>query len=259
MPPRPLLRSVLRHSARDLLIGLTVTICIGLALLLDAQATLAQQYALGLIAWSILLALLQGEAPAVRLQVAVAVLFAWFGEYISSPVLGSYIYRLENLPAYVPPGHGMVYLAAVALGRCLLFQRYRLGLTVLALLLGALWSLWGVTLAGRGDTAGAVLFCVFMGFIFFGRAPLVYVAAFFLTSYLELLGTWLGTWVWSVHWPIVGITQANPPSGTAAWYCLVDAVALAGAPVLARGLMHLRKSMAAPRPLKRRSSISLRS
>jgi hypothetical protein len=168
MPPR-FLRSVLRHSARDLLIGLIVTICIGLALFLDAQATLAQQYTLGLIAWSILLALLQGEAPAVRLQVAIAVLFAWFGEYISSPLLGSYIYRLENLPAYVPPGHGMVYLAAVALGRCLLFQRYRLGLTVLALLLGALWSLWGVTLAGRGDAAGAVLFCVFMGFIFWPR------------------------------------------------------------------------------------------
>jgi hypothetical protein len=86
-----------------------------------------------------------------------------------------------------------------------------------------------------------------MGFIFFVSAPLDDVSAFFLTSYLELLGTWLGTWVWSVHWPIVGITQANPPSGTAAWYCLVDAVALAGAPVLARGLMHLRKSMAAPR------------
>jgi hypothetical protein len=189
MPPRPL-RSVLRHSARDLLIGLIVTICIGLALFLDTQATLAQQYTLGLIAWSILLALLRGEAPVVRLQVAVAVLFAWFGEYISSPVLGSYIYRLENLPVYVPPGHGMVYLAAVALGRCLLFQRYQLGLTALALLLGALWSLWGVTLAGRGDAAGAVLFCVFMGFIFFGRAPLIYVAAFFLTSYLELLGTW---------------------------------------------------------------------
>ncbi|HEX2201261.1 MAG TPA: hypothetical protein VHH93_04575 [Gammaproteobacteria bacterium] len=72
-------------------------------------------------------------------------------------------------------------------------------------------------------------------------------AAFFLTSYLEVLGTWLGTWVWSVHWPIIGITQANPPSGTAAWYCLVDAVALAGAPVLARGLIRWRKSMAAPR------------
>ena len=65
MPPRSLLRSVLRHSARDLLIGLIVTTCIGLALLLDAQATLAQQYTLGLIAWSILLALLQGEASAV--------------------------------------------------------------------------------------------------------------------------------------------------------------------------------------------------
>lgn len=233
----------LRYSARDLFIGLIVTGCISLGLFLDSEASLMQQYTLGIIAWAILWALVRGEEPTVRLQVMVAVMVAWFGEFISSPVLGSYIYRLENLPAYVPPGHGMVYLAAVALGRSLLFQVYRIAFTASALLLGALWSLWGITLAMREDVAGAMLFCVFVGFIFFGRAPLVYVAAFFLTSYLELLGTWVGTWAWSVHWPIVGLTQANPPSGTAAWYCLVDAVALSSAPVLARGLMRFRKTL----------------
>ncbi len=245
-PPFP---CTLKQGARDLLIGLIVTGCISLGLFLDSEASLMQQNTLGLIAWAILFLLVRGEAPAVRLQVAVAVLFAWFGEYISSPLLGSYIYRLENLPAYVPPGHGMVYLAAIALGRSLLFQRYRTVLTVLALVLGALWSFWGITLASREDAAGAVLFCVFVGFIFFGRAPLVYVAAFFLTNYLEVLGTWFGTWAWSVHWPIIGLTQANPPSGTAAWYCLVDAVALAGAPLLARGLSQLRKGIVTSRPI----------
>jgi hypothetical protein len=233
--------TILRHSGRDLFIGLIVISCISLALFLDAEVSLIQQYILGIIAWAILLALVRSEEPVVRLQVMVAVLFAWFGEYISSPVLGSYIYRLDNLPAYVPPGHGMVYLAAVALGRSMLFQIYRTAFLASTLGLGALWSLWGITLAHRADAAGAVLFCVFVGFTFFGRAPLVYVAAFFLTSYLELLGTWFGTWAWSVHWPIIGLTQANPPSGTAAWYCLVDAVALSSAPVLARGLRRFRK------------------
>src|SRR5919106_3804113 len=117
--------TILRHSGRDLFIGLIVISCISLALFLDAEASLIQQYILGIIAWAILLALVRSEEPVVRLQVMVAVLFAWFGEYISSPVLGSYIYRLDNLPAYVPPGHGMVYLAAVGLGRSMLFSIYR--------------------------------------------------------------------------------------------------------------------------------------
>lgn len=31
--------------------------------------------------------------------------------------MGGYTYRFENVSAYVPPGHGMVYLAAIAIAR----------------------------------------------------------------------------------------------------------------------------------------------
>ena len=48
-------------------------------------------------------------------QVAVVVAFATAIEYLCSPLLGIYTYRLHNVPAFVPPGHGLVYLAALAL------------------------------------------------------------------------------------------------------------------------------------------------
>lgn len=61
---------------------------------------------------------------------------------------------------------------------------------------------------------------------------MVYLAAFFITTWLELIGTAAGTWHWATLEPIFELTQGNPPSGVSAWYCLVDAVALSGAPVL---------------------------
>ena len=39
--------------------------------------------------------------------------------------------------------------------------------------------------------------------------------------------TTAGTWAWANIDPASGLTQGNPPSGVAAWYCLVDAVASA--------------------------------
>ena len=58
---------------------------------------------------------------------------------------------------------------------------------------------------------------------------MVYLAAFFITTWLELIGTAVGTWKWATIEPVLGLSQGNPPSGVAAWYCLVDAVAIGGA------------------------------
>ena len=58
---------------------------------------------------------------------------------------------------------------------------------------------------------------------------MVYLAAFFITTWLELIGTAAGTWKWAAIEPVLGLSQGNPPSGVAAWYCLVDAVAIGGA------------------------------
>jgi hypothetical protein len=67
----------------------------------------------------------------------------------------------------------------------------------------------------------------------------VYLAAFFITTWLEILGTAAGAWKWALVDPVFGLAQGNPPSGVAVWYCLVDAVALSGGPLLSRGLKNV--------------------
>ena len=79
---------------------------------------------MGLIAWTFLFGLLLGENKEVRMQVIIAVAFATLGEHFASIYMGGYTYRFGNVPAYVPPGHGMVYLTAVALARSGFFLKY---------------------------------------------------------------------------------------------------------------------------------------
>ena len=52
-----------------------------------------------------------------RIQVVGVIIVATCVEYTASPFLGYYTYRLHNVPSYVPPGHGLVYLAALSIGR----------------------------------------------------------------------------------------------------------------------------------------------
>ena len=104
--------------------------------------------------------------------------------------------------------------------------------------------MWGVSsLPEQGDSVGALLYCVFLGYLFKGRSPMVYLAAFFITTWLELIGTYEGTWKWAAIDPVLQLPQGNPPSGVAAWYCLVDAVAIGGAPYVFKSWQQLQLLM----------------
>ena len=220
---------------RDYFIAALTFLCVALSLNLDATGSLAQQNFMGLIAWTFLFGLLIGENKEVRMQVIIAVAFATAGEHFASIYMQGYTYRFGNVPAYVPPGHGMVYLTAVALARSGLFLKYSRIIAAFVVLACGIWSLWGVSgYPEQGDQVGALLFCVFLIYLFKGRSPMVYLAAFFITTWLELIGTAAGTWKWATIEPVLNLSQGNPPSGVAAWYCLVDAVAIGGAPVLLR-------------------------
>lgn len=218
------------HKKRDYFIAAFTFFCVAICLISDAQAVIEKQNALGVCGWVFLMGLLLGETAEVRVQVGIAVIFATTGEHFASPYMGGYTYRFHNVPAYVPPGHGMVYLTAVALARSGLFQNYAREIARLVVLVCGLWSVWGISgVPDQGDAVGALLFCVFLTYLFKGRSPMVYLAAFFITTWLELIGTAVGTWKWAAIDPVLGWSQGNPPSGVAAWYCLVDAVAMGGA------------------------------
>ncbi|OAI04462.1 hypothetical protein [Methylomonas methanica] len=233
LPHFPAANTVAEHHKRDYQIAaftfVTTTIC----LTMDGFAPQFMQYVLAFFGWLFLIAWLRGECKYVRTQVAVAVTFAVIGEYFASVYMKGYIYRFGNVPAYVPAGHGLVYLTAVALGRSGLFQQHARRIAVFVVAVCGTWVAWGLSGFGRLDIIGAVLFVVFLGYLFKGRSPMVYLGAFFITSWLEIVGTSAGTWAWAEIDPASHLPQGNPPSGVAAWYCLVDAVAIAGAgPVL---------------------------
>lgn len=226
-----------KHRTRDYLIAAVTFLCVAISAVFEISASVDRQQLLGGLAWIFLLGLLLGETRETKVQVAIAVIFATVGEHFASLYMGGYTYRFENVPAYVPPGHGMVYLTAVALARSGLFVRHSKAIALLVIGVWGTWSLWGVSgYPERGDAVGAFLFCIFLVWLIIGRSPMVYIAAFFITTWLELLGTAVGAWHWAAIDPLFGWPQGNPPSGVGAWYCLVDAVAIGGAgPALRAG------------------------
>jgi len=234
LPHFPAKNCMVNHQRRDYLIAAFTFISVTICLTTDGFAPQAMQYVLAFFGWCFLLAFLRNECKYVRTQVAVAVSFAVIGECFASIYMQGYIYRFGNLPAYVPPGHGLVYLTAVALGRSGFFQQYARAIAVFVICVCGLWAGWGLSeLAPRPDQIGAILFGVFLLYLYKGRSPLVYLGAFFITSWLEIVGTSAGTWAWAAIDPASKLPQGNPPSGVAAWYCLVDAVAItAAAPLL---------------------------
>ena len=228
------------HRTRDYFIAGFTFFCVAVSLVIDGHSSFEMQNTLGVIAWIFLFGLLIGENREVRMQVIVAVAFATAGEHFASIYMGGYTYRFENVPLYVPPGHGMVYLTAVALARSGFFLMNARKLVVFVITIGGLWSLWGISgIPEQGDQVGAFLFCIFVVCLFKGRSPMVYLGAFFICTWLEIIGTAAGTWKWATIEPVFNWTQGNPPSGVAAWYCLVDAVALGFAPRILSSLQKM--------------------
>ncbi|MFW5444101.1 MAG: hypothetical protein ACKE51_07335 [Methylococcaceae bacterium] len=218
------------HIQRDYYIIAFAFVAVALCFLIDSIASIELQYALGVAGWGSLIAILAGESNHVRAQVFVAVTFATIGENFASIYMSGYTYRLENLPWFVPPGHGLVYLTAIVIGRTDLFLKHARAIAIFVVIVGGTWAVLALTaVIGREDEIGTLLFCIYLLFLFKGRSPMVYLGAFFITTWVELIGTSLGTWNWAAIDPASTLTQGNPPSGVAAWYCLVDAVAMGSA------------------------------
>jgi hypothetical protein len=243
---RPVARrpSGVARSSSELGRDATVVACtltwVPLVLVLDRGAGLWWQRALGLGTWLLLGWLLRRETPLVRAQVAVVIAFATAVEYTFSPLLEVYVYRLDNVPAFVPPGHGLVYLCALALGRTAVAQRWRSPLVLVTVLAGAAYAAWGLVVSDRPDVLGAFWFVCLLGFLRWGRSVTLYVGAFAVVTYLELLGTCLGTWEWASHDPTGLIAIGNPPSGAAGGYGWFDLAAVLAAPAVLHAVRRVR-------------------
>ncbi len=218
-----------RGSRRELWIAGVVVTWIAAGVWLDSHASIWPQRALGIVTWIVLLLILRGERRDVRAQVAIVIVVATAVEYTASGWLGVYTYRLHNIPlvraarARPPVPDRALRSAARSCSPC--WRRPVIGATIA---IGGAWAIWGLAFAPRNDAFGAIVYLCLLRFLLVGRAPLVYAGAFMICSYLELMGTSVGTWAWAPHDASGLLGVGNPPSGIPGAYCFFDAAALAG-------------------------------
>ena len=232
--------------ARAAVQGLAGVAYLAALLAADHFASFHEQLALGALTWAVLAVALLRAPLERRVLVAGVVCFATIGEVTGSILWGVYHYRLHNLPVFVPPAHGLVYLTGLAFATSL--RRHGRALAAVAGVAAATWGILGLTVLPQRDVAGAVGVPLLLCFLWRSRNRELYASVFLVVAALELYGTALGTWRWSHTLPGLGIPDGNPPSGVASGYVWFDVMALLVAPLIVRAL---RTRSAAGRPLPR--------
>lgn len=198
-----------------------------------------QQYVLGGLTFTVLYLAALKAPKEQRVQVWTCVGVATCFEILGSLVWGVYRYRMHNLPLFVPPGHGIVYLFGLLAAQTPVVRRY--GRRVAYAVLGGAttWAVLGLTalplLTGRLDVQGALCLPVFAYFLLRSPRWPLFAAIFIIVSELEICGTTFGNWYWMPVAPWTHIPSGNPPSVIAGGYCVIDASVIAVLWALRRG------------------------
>ena len=199
-------------------------------LAVDHFSSFHEQLGLGALTWVVLLAALTRFSTLQRAQALGVVCFATVGEITGAILWGVYHYRLHNLPMFIPPAHGLVYLTGLSLSLAL--RRHARVLVAGAALAATTWGVLGLTVLPRRDVAGAIGVPLLLLFLWRSRNRAIYAGVFLVVGSLELYGTAIGTWHWARKLPGLGIPDGNPPSGVASGYVWFDVMALLVAPLL---------------------------
>jgi hypothetical protein len=195
---------------------------VGAGLLLERDAGSTGGLLLGALTWLVLLASCARLVRAERRRVLALVAVATAGEVLGSIILQLYAYRHGGIPAFVPPGHGLVYLAGRRLSRV---ERPRL-LVAVALAFTVAWGLARAIDGAPPDAAGTIAAVGLAAVLLRSRQAALFAAMVLVVDGLELYGTALGTWTWAAAWPGLGLSIGNPPLGAALGYVGFDWVAL---------------------------------
>ena len=212
----------------------------------DRYVDLHGQLVLGALTWVALVVAARPLPRERQAQVAVVICAATVAEVTGSIVWGVYSYRLDNLPTFVPPAHGLVFMAGLALSEAL--HRHARALVAVAAAGAVAWGVLGLTVLPRTDAAGALGIPLLLAFLCWSRGRAAYAGVFLVVGALELYGTAIGTWRWAAELPGLGIPDGNPPSGVASGYVWFDVMALLLAPRLLRLLAGLRPRLIRPWP-----------
>jgi hypothetical protein len=210
-------------------------------LALDHFATADEQLLLGAATWLVLIFSVAPLGREDRARALLVVLVATCAEVLGSIVLGAYTYRLENLPAFVPPGHGLVYLAGLRISQSGPMRRHARAFVGAVVAFVAGWGIAGLLLLGRTDALGALTGALLIYVLLRGSKATLYAGVFVMVAFLEIYGTSIGAWHWATTAPDTPLPAGNPPSGIASVYVLFDIAAIALAPRVLAALDALRR------------------
>ena len=209
-------------------------------LTLDHFATLDEQLLLGAATWLILLVSVAPLSREDRARALLVVVVASCAEVLGSIVLGAYTYRLDNLPAFVPPGHGLVYLAGLRISQSEPVRHHPRAFVGAVVAVVAGWGIAGLVLLGRTDALGAITGALLIYVLLRGSKATLYAGVFVMVAFLEIYGTSIGAWHWAATAPDTPLPVGNPPSGIASVYVLFDIAAIVLAPRALTALERLR-------------------
>jgi hypothetical protein len=160
-----------------------------------------------------------GKVQITRATLLVCLMLAILGELVMSAGFQFYLYRQSILPAFVPPGHVLLFLSGVAITQ---MRWFRLGLVLPFVGLVLCAFAWQISHGRDWLSVGFLL--VFLPCMVWGPHRNLYAVMFVLALGLEFYGTWLGTWAWQPF--IVGLGaplhSANPPLAAGAGYTALD-------------------------------------
>jgi hypothetical protein len=246
---RPMGRAADKHPRSAPLPFAAMVLCvIATFLALDHFATPDEQLLLGGATWAILIVSCLSLSAEDRARALLVVVVATCAEVLGSIVLGAYTYRLENLPAFVPPGHGLVFLAGLRISQSAPVRRHRKAFIRCVTAIVAAWGVSGLVLLGRTDALGAITGALLICVLLRGRSASLYAGVFLVVGFLEIYGTSIGAWHWAATTPDTPLPAGNPPSGIAGFYVLFDVAAITLAPRLLAAFDRLRRLPPAPRP-----------
>ena len=200
---------------RDSRVILLVVATLAIGIPLDALGPDGAQALVNGWTWAALFWVVWQSSPQHRRELAACVALATLGELFLMEVWGLYHYRLHNLPLFIPPGHALVFTAAMRLSRRV-----------------PQWFPWAVVACAAPyigyaawsgfDTQGLLWFAVLLGFMRWGREQNLYGVAFVMALLIETYGTSLGGWQYHAVEPWFGLTTTNPPVTVGAIYCTLE-------------------------------------
>jgi hypothetical protein len=202
------------------------TLALGLAA--DWQRGIAGQLLISAGFWAVLVYILCLVERRERQALLACLVIATAAELVLSLGWGLYLYRLGNVPLFVPPGHVLLFLLGCALAR-------RLSEGVAGAIV-ACAALYAIAAAVAGFDTLALVFLLMLGVAWFAlrRERRLFASTLIVALLLEVYGTWLGTWTWSHEVPLTRLMTTNPPALAGALYSTLDALVAVSSVILLR-------------------------